>query len=79
MNGIGGFRALRARAATRPVNRRVIWRTPAVADEIHMTEDDTVAPDASQIEDILELCLLTAGPETGPVDFPVTDRRLDEP
>jgi hypothetical protein len=26
-----------------------------VADEIRMTEDDTVAPDASPIEDFLEL------------------------
>jgi hypothetical protein len=50
-----------------------------VADEIRMTEDDTVAPDASQVEDILELRLLTAGPETGPVDFPAEDHRLDEP
>lgn len=50
-----------------------------MADEIRMTEDDTVAPGASLIEDVLELRLLTAGPETGPVDFPVTDHRLDEP
>lgn len=50
-----------------------------MADEIHMTEDDTVAPDASHVEDILELRLLTAGPETGPVDFPVKNHRLDEP
>jgi len=50
-----------------------------VADEIRMTEDDTVAPDASHAEDILELSLLTAGAGIGPVDFPVTDHRLEEP
>jgi hypothetical protein len=50
-----------------------------VDDEIRMTEDDTVAPDASQVEDVLELRLLTAGPETGPVDFPAEDHRLDGP
>lgn len=50
-----------------------------MADEIRMTDDDTVAPDASLIEDILELRLLTAGPETSPVAFPVKDHRLDEP
>ena len=50
-----------------------------MADPFRMTEDDTVAPDASPFEDILELSLLTAGPTTGPVDFPVEDHRLDEP
>jgi hypothetical protein len=40
-----------------------------------MTEDDTVAPDASPLEDILELSLLTAGPITGPVDRPRKDHR----
>jgi len=54
-------------------------RKPGVADEIRMTEDDTVAPDASPLEDLLELRLLTAGPPTGPVDFPLEDHRLDEP
>jgi len=49
-----------------------------VADPFRMTEDDTVAPDASPLEDILELSLLTAGPITGPVDRPVEDHRLDE-
>lgn len=53
--------------------------TPAVADEIRMTEDETVAPDASPLEDLLELRLLTAGPITGPVDYPIEDHRLDEP
>ena len=50
-----------------------------MADEIRMTEEDTVAPGASPLEDILELSLLTAGPPAGPVDFPVEDHRLDEP
>lgn len=50
-----------------------------MADEIRMTEEDTVAPGANQLEDVLELSLLTAGPHTGPVDFPVKDHRLDEP
>lgn len=50
-----------------------------MADEIRMTEDDTVAPDASPLEDLLELRLLTAGPITGPVDRPIEDHRLDEP
>ena len=49
-----------------------------MADEIRMTEDDTVAPEASPIEDFLELRLLTAGPSTGPVDLPLEDPRLDE-
>ncbi|MCT9626024.1 hypothetical protein HWD94_12955 [Pseudarthrobacter equi] len=49
-----------------------------MADPFRMTEDDTVAPDASPLEDILELSLLTAGPITGPVDRPVKDHRLDE-
>lgn len=49
-----------------------------MADEIRMTEDDTVALDASPIEDFLELRLLTAGQPTGPVDFPLEDHRLDE-
>lgn len=50
-----------------------------MASEFRMTEDDTVGPDASQIEDLLELRLLTAGPETGPVDFPVPEHRLEQP
>ncbi|MGP0225307.1 hypothetical protein [Paenarthrobacter sp. NCHU4564] len=50
-----------------------------MADEIRTTEADTVAPDASPAEDILELSLLTAGPNTGPVDRPLADHRLDEP
>lgn len=50
-----------------------------MADEIRMTEDDTVAPGASLVEGILELRLLTASPEAGPVDFPVKDHILDEP
>jgi hypothetical protein len=50
-----------------------------VADHFRMTEDDTVAPDASPLEDILELSLLTAGPVTGPVDRPLRDHRLEEP
>ena len=50
-------------------------KEPAVADEIRMTEEDTVAPGASQLEDVLELSLLTAGP----MDFPLEDHGLDEP
>ena len=50
-----------------------------MADQFRMTEDDTVSPDASPLEDILELSLLTAGPAAGPVDFPMEDHRLDEP
>ncbi|WP_181405878.1 hypothetical protein [Pseudarthrobacter phenanthrenivorans] len=46
-----------------------------MADQFRMTEDDTVAPDASPLEDILELSLLTAGPVTGPVDRPRKDHR----
>jgi hypothetical protein len=46
-----------------------------VADQFRMTEDDIVAPDASPLEDILELSLLTAGPATGPVDRPRIDHR----
>jgi hypothetical protein len=49
-----------------------------VADPFHMTEDDAVAPDASPLEDILQLSLLTAGPVVGPVDRPVKDHRFDE-
>lgn len=48
---------------------------PSMADQFRMTEDDTVAPDASPLEDILELALLTAGPATGPVDRPRKDQR----
>lgn len=50
-----------------------------MADEIRMTEQDTVAPGASQLEDVLELSLLTAGPSAGTVYFPLEDHRLDEP
>ncbi|WP_454812944.1 hypothetical protein [Paenarthrobacter nitroguajacolicus] len=46
--------------------------------EFRMTEADTLAPDASPAEDVLELRLLTAGPVTGPVDRPLEDHRLDE-
>ncbi|MEV7458208.1 hypothetical protein ACIQGM_21510 [Pseudarthrobacter sp. NPDC092200] len=46
-----------------------------MADQYRMTEDDTVAPDASPLEDLLELSLLTAGPATGPVDRPRKDHR----
>jgi len=49
-----------------------------VVDPFRRSEDDTVAPDASPLEDILELSLLTAGPIVGPVDRPVEDHRLDE-
>jgi hypothetical protein len=51
---------------------------PHVVNPFRMTEDDTVAPDASPLEDLLELSLLTAGPIVGPVDRPVEDHRLDE-
>ena len=37
-----------------------------MANEISMTEEDTVAPDVSQLEDVLEPGLLTAGPHSGP-------------
>lgn len=50
-----------------------------MADEIRMTEKDTVAPGASQLEDVLELSLLTAGPSAGPVDYPVEGPGLGEP
>ena len=46
-----------------------------MADQFRMTEGDTVSPDASSLEDILELSLLTAGPATGPVDRPRDDHR----
>ena len=46
-----------------------------MAEPFRMTEDDTVSPDASPLEDILELSLLTAGPATGPVDRPRKDHR----
>lgn len=46
-----------------------------MADHFRMTEDDTVPPDASPLEDILELSLLTAGPAAGPVDRPRKDQR----
>ena len=50
-----------------------------MADAIRMTEEDTVAPGASQLEDVLELSLLTAGPSAGPVYYLVEDHRFDEP
>ena len=50
-----------------------------MADEIRITEEDTVAPGASQLEDVLELSLLTAGLSAAPADYPVEDHRLDEP
>ncbi|WP_177179997.1 hypothetical protein [Arthrobacter sp. yr096] len=34
-----------------------------------LTEDDKPAPDASVLEDLIELQLLTAGEPLGPVDF----------
>jgi hypothetical protein len=44
-----------------------------------MTDDDTAGPDASLLEDILELRLLTADDKrTGPIDSPVKDHRLDD-
>ncbi|VXB16661.1 conserved hypothetical protein [Arthrobacter sp. 9V] len=46
--------------------------------EFRMTDADTITPDASPAEDVLELRLLTAGPITGPVDRPLEDHRLDE-
>jgi hypothetical protein len=47
-----------------------------VAAEFRMTDDDTVGPDASLLEDVLELRLLTSENKgLGPVDFPVQDRR----
>jgi hypothetical protein len=51
-----------------------------LAAEFRMTDDDTVGPDASLAEDLLELRLLTAEDAgVGPVDVPVKDHRLDEP
>ena len=41
-----------------------------------MTEDDALPENASFVEDVLELSLLTAGPETGPVD--VSQKQLPE-
>jgi hypothetical protein len=50
-----------------------------VAAEFHMTDDDTVGPDASHLEDLIELSLLTAADKgPGPVDYPVKDHRLPE-
>lgn len=49
-----------------------------MVDPFRITEDDSVALDASPLEDILELSLLTAGPVIGPVDRPVKDHRFDE-
>lgn len=46
-----------------------------MADQFRVTEDDTVSPDASPLEDILELALLTARPATGPVDRPRKNHR----
>jgi hypothetical protein len=47
-----------------------------VAAELRKTDDDTVGPDASLLEDVLELRLLTSEDNgTGPVDLPVQDRR----
>ena len=40
----------------------------AVGAEYILTDDDKPAEDASLAEDIIELQLLTAGEETGPVD-----------
>ncbi|MBO1269973.1 hypothetical protein [Arthrobacter cavernae] len=53
-------------------------RRPAVAHDFTMNQDDTVAPDASLAEDILELRLLTAGPRTGPADLSREDHPLNE-
>ena len=49
-----------------------------MADGFRMTEDDSVGPDASALEDLLELRLLTKGLPIGPVDMPIKDHRLDE-
>ncbi|MDP9696163.1 UNVERIFIED_ORG: hypothetical protein J2X79_003742 [Arthrobacter globiformis] len=50
-----------------------------MAAEFHMTDDDTVSPDASHLEDLIELSLLTAEDKApGPVDYPVKDHRLPE-
>jgi hypothetical protein len=57
----------------RPTHRGV----PSVAHHFRMTEDDTVPADASLLEDILELSLLTAGPPTGPTDLSREDHQLD--
>jgi len=48
-----------------------------MADNFRMTDEDTAGPEASFIEDILELSLLTAGPVTGPVDRPVKEQGFD--
>jgi len=48
-----------------------------MADNFRTTSDDTGGPDASFIEDILELRLLTAGPVTGPVDRPLRDLEIE--
>jgi hypothetical protein len=37
--------------------------------EYILTEDDKPTPDASFLEDLIELQLLTAGEPLGPVDF----------
>ena len=50
-----------------------------MAAEFHMTDDDTVGPDASLLEDLLELSLLTTEDKgIGPVDCPVKDHRLPD-
>jgi hypothetical protein len=47
-----------------------------VAAEFRTTDDDTVGSDASLLEDVLELRLLTSEDKgLGPADFPVQDRR----
>ena len=48
-----------------------------MAHSFRMTTDDTVGPEASFIEDILELSLMTAGPVAGPVDRPVKNPYTD--
>ncbi len=45
--------------------------------QVVQLQRDLVSPGASAAEEILELRLLTAGKETGPVDLPRRDHRLD--
>jgi hypothetical protein len=48
-----------------------------MGSEFIMTEDDKRPENPSAAEDILELRLLTAGPETGPVDVSWDGHPLD--
>jgi len=75
LRGRSGNPSQRGGSAATVNSTRTLHRESRMGTEYILTEDDKSAPDASVLEDLIELQLLTAGEPLGPVDFTHTQER----